>query len=113
MTSSITCGKCKKTHTAVGLVKACYQGNTGLCGWQYNVPTHYSPEAEDFIDAYTAECDALSWWDERGTYCEAGHEHVNAQARHDEGWDYAEDIDEATNLRKHGIQAVSMRGDSI
>lgn len=113
MTSSIICGYCKKTHSAVALVKACYQGQTGICGWQYNVPTVYSPEVEDFIDAHTEECDALSWWDERGTYCEAGHEHVWAEARAAEGWDYAEDIDEANRLRKLGVQVVSMRGDSI
>lgn len=113
MSSSITCGYCKKTHSAVALVKACYAGDTGPCGWQYNVPTVWSPEAEDFIDAHTAECDALSWWDERGTYCEAGHEHINAETRHDEGWDYVDDAEEARRLRKLGIQAVSMRGDSI
>jgi hypothetical protein len=50
---------------------------------------------------------------ERGYECDAGHSHVYAEHRANEGWDYADSPEEAARLRKNGVDAVSMRGDSI
>ena len=48
-----------------------------------------------------------------GWSCDAGHEHVDMETRHAEGWDYANDPEEAALLRKYGTDAVDMRGGSI
>lgn len=50
----------------------------------------------------TSERGALSWHlaGERGYTCEAGHDHVYAEVRDREGWEYAEDEDEARQLAR-------------
>lgn len=41
--------------------------------------------------------------------CDGGHEHVDAQQRYNEGWDYA-DEDEADGLVRAGTRPVDMQG---
>lgn len=49
-----------------------------------------------------------------GSYaCDGDHDHVPAWVREAQGWDYAEDAEEALRLRRHGVQAVAMNGGSI
>jgi hypothetical protein len=45
--------------------------------------------------------------------CEAGHEHVCAEVRNAEGWDYAHDEVEAALVRRDGTDAVAMDDGSI
>lgn len=52
------------------------------------------------------ECGASAAADDRGSHCEAGHDHVNAQARDAEGWDYAGDEQEAAVRAKYGHASV-------
>lgn len=104
----ITCGNRAKHNGTTGThatVRACYlDPTTHACTWLTEVYT------EDGLSA--AECGALAWElpGGRGWACEAGHEHITAQARHDEGWDYAEDRDEAARLAKVGVASVQMDG---
>ena len=46
----------------------------------------------------------------RGWTCAAGHEHVTAEARHAEGWEYAECYDEAKALAAAGVEPLTMSG---
>jgi hypothetical protein len=80
----------------------CVQANTFPCSWyvlDYN---------ED--GPYERPCNAAARETEHGFKCEAGHEHVNAQTRYDEGWDYAEDAEEARYLARNGVMPVQMDG---
>jgi hypothetical protein len=105
--ASIMCGKCRRTHHSVPAVRACHDGKTFTCGWLY-----YGPLMDDGERPVLA-CDALAWDTARGYECDNGHEHVNAEARRREGWDYAEDEYEAGALMAYGVQAVGMDGGSI
>lgn len=109
---TITCGKCTKAagfevkHYSVEGVRHCHLDEyAGPCG---DFVQRYSEDG-----AYVGSCDALRWGTERGSECELGHDYVDMDTRHRENWDYAHDEVEAANLRKHGVGAVSMRGDSI
>jgi hypothetical protein len=101
---SITCGKCGQTHGAVEIVRACAAGNTFPCPWL--VDRGYNEDGESVI----TECEALAWGSDRGFECEAGHGHVYAEVRVREGWEYAEDRDEAAALAKVGVMPVQMDG---
>lgn len=116
---AITCGNRAKhdgqtgTHTTVDLVRACYlDPNTFTCDWLVEVPAHWVEEIEDFVDAQIVECGALAWElpDNRGWTCENGHEHIRAEVRDREGWDYAEDREEAKRLAKVGVASVQIDG---
>lgn len=63
-------------------------------------------------ERYTYDCRAIAWDTGRGFACDAGHEHVNADTRRREGWEYAEDDGEAKNLAMAGIDPVGMDGGS-
>jgi hypothetical protein len=106
--ASITCGKCKGTHYAVSTVRLCYSSvPTFTCDWQYEET--YNEDGERPV----LECGALAWEDRRGVYCENGHEHIHAEVRANEGWDYAEDEQEAGALLALGVRSVGMDGGSI
>lgn len=109
----IKCGKCGHRHSSVDGVRKCHQGiEIWQCQWLVSFGWH-----EDY--EVILPCEADSWLifnedgSERGYECAAGHDHVYCEARHAEGWDYAADELEAEGLRRNGIDAVSMRGDSI
>jgi hypothetical protein len=54
----------------------------GTCTW-----TVVAGADEDGYPYHT-DCGAETVIYDRGFVCTAGHEHVNAQTRHEEGWDY-------------------------
>ncbi len=98
------------THATIGAVRACCTAErTWACDWL--VP-HMHPEDGEI---YTLECGGLAWDlpDDRGHTCEFGHEHVHAEARHAEGWDYAADPEEAGLLAGRGVIPVAMDGGPI
>lgn len=118
-TATITCGNKTRhdgstgTHGSVEAVRRCHLDPTAeLCNWLVEIPAHFVPEIEDFVEAQIVECGALAWElpDRRGWTCEAGHEHIDAEVRDREGWDYAEDRDEAARLAKVGVASVQMNG---
>ena len=65
--------------------------------------------------AVAAECGGLAWFlpEDRGYTCEYGHDHIYAEVRHHEGWDYAADPEEVGLLAGRGIQPVAMNGGGI
>lgn len=108
----------KHSHQHVDEVRACYKAmhdtKAGIQVW----PCSWLLEGRyDDGSIYTYECLAPArFTPERGEgafECSNGHDFIPPQVRYAEGWDYAEDAEEAAHLRKHGIDAVSMRGDSI
>jgi hypothetical protein len=111
--ASIKCGKCGQVHTCVAAVKACHRGDTGRCNWLEWERDRYGIFRDEDGTPITRECGAFAWFDERGSYCEAGHEHISEEARHREGWTYAEDVDEAVALAKAGVYPVAMDGTGI
>lgn len=108
--ASITCGKCFKTHASTIAVKACYGGaDIGPCTWLVERTfTYEDPETGEvwgFEDGpQIVDCGAETIYTNRGYECAAGHSHVNAEVRFAEGWDYAEDAEEAARLSKYGTQ---------
>lgn len=109
---SITCGNCKKTHRSVEAVRRCYAGEAYPCGWQWEERDRWGV-VYDENGPVIHECEALAWDTGRALVCEDGHEHVWAEARAAEGWDYAEDADEARRLARVGVASVGMDGGSI
>lgn len=107
---AITCGNCNEKHLTVDAVRACHTRETFPCPWLIERPAGWHVEAEDFVEASIVECGSLAWEDERGYRCETGHEHINAEVRHHEGWDYAHDLDEARGLARVGVSSVDMQG---
>lgn len=79
------------------------------CGWAVErLVGGYWVDDEDgpwFIEAerIVEECGATATEDARGWSCEAGHSHVFAEVRHAEGWEYAEDAEEARRLTMAGV----------
>jgi hypothetical protein len=74
------------------------------CGWlmlgRYDDGSEYS---------YPCEAPAR-FTDKRGSHeCAAGHSHVPAEVRFEQGWDYA-DEDEAAGLMRNGVLPVRMDG---
>lgn len=101
--STIACGHCHEHHASVAAVRACSQEATiAPCHWLVEVST------ED--GRAVVECGAEAIFTERGYTCAAGHQHVNAQARHAEGWDYAESWGEAMDLARAGVEPLTMDG---
>lgn len=103
---TIKCGHCTKTHTATDAVKACSQGNLFPCHWA--VKRYVGDPDEPWLT--TVDCGADAIATERGWTCNAGHEHVTMETRLDEGWDYAEDADEAMDMARAGVQPFTMDG---
>ncbi len=107
---AITCGNKARhdggtgTHDTVDLVRRCYlDPETFTCGWQYLIPAHFDPRAEDFVDERVAECDGLAWTVPDGIVCENGHEHFFNR-------EYTDDPDEAAALMKVGVAPLDMAG---
>lgn len=104
---SIRCGRCRRTHTSVAIVRACHAGwevtpaaeqqNGGGCGWM--IPNAYYDF--DYV-AQVGECGAEIAFGPDAWVCAAGHEHVGMATRHAEGWDYAEDTGDAATLIRAG-----------
>jgi hypothetical protein len=103
-------------HPTVEEVRGCFAAardeKLGIevwpCGWllegRYDDGTSYS---------YPCEA-PTRMTDDRGSYeCAAGHSHVPAEVRAEQGWDYAADDGEAYLLRKWGTEAVAMNGTGI
>lgn len=91
-------------HETIEGVRACHRGETWACTWLNGRTEH----TEDGPVLVTSECGALAYPlpGDRGYTCEAGHEHIYAEVRADEGWEYAEDQDEAQRLERNGVRAV-------
>lgn len=99
------------THASVDAVRACYlAGETWACDWL--VPL---VNPEDGEVSVAVECGGLSWHlpDGRGYTCEYGHDHVYAEVRQKEGWDYVVDPEEAGLLAGRGVVPVAMNGGPI
>ncbi|MGW4528857.1 hypothetical protein [Amycolatopsis sp. NPDC004378] len=97
-------------HASADAVRACFLAEeTWTCDW---LTAHTNPEDGE---QYTVECGGLAWFlpEGRGHTCEHGHDHIYAEVRHREGWDYAADPDEAGLLAGRGIQPVAMNGGGI
>lgn len=117
--ATITCGNRARhngttgAHATVDNVRRCYLDQSAeICNWLIEIPAHWVEEIEDFVDARQVECGMLAWElpEGRGWTCEAGHEHIHAEVRDREGWDYAEDLDEAKRLAAVGVASVQMDG---
>lgn len=103
-------------HQAVWEVRACFEAAHAEKAGKPVWPCTWLIEGRyDDGSRFTYECgEPTTLNGEEGEYeCAAGHSHVPAWVRADQGWDYAEDDEEAKRLRSVGIDAVSMRGDSI
>lgn len=110
--SGIRCGRCKARHSSVTAVRACYQGDLFACHWLVEAVEGWVDEETGQAESWvvTRDCGAEAVATERGWTCAAGHEHVNAQARHNEGWDYAEEYGEATAMVFAGVEPRTMSG---
>lgn len=112
--ASIRCGKCAETHASVDAVKACHAGNLFTCHWLVEIPFRWVTDEETGevfdVEAHTRDCGAEAIATERGWTCAAGHEHVTAEARRNEGWDYAEEYGEAADLALAGVEPRTMSG---
>ncbi len=100
----IICGSCGDRHHQAATVQLCHHGLVFACPWL--VQRGWDEDGQQVI----AECGAAAWEHPRGFACEAGHEHIDAQTRAAEGWEYAEDAGEAANLVKAGVQPYDMQG---
>lgn len=113
MAHQIQCGHCRQPHTSVAAVKACAGGNLFPCHWLVERPgrTVYDDQGNcDWIEGSVGDCGAEAIATDRGWTCAVGHEHVTAQARWTEGWDYAADAGEAMDLVRAGRQPFTMDG---
>lgn len=87
----------------------------GGCNWmvEYVPEPIYNPDTDDmeFYDDPTPlirDCGAEVAYDDDRWRCAAGHEHVSAEARDREGWDYAEDAYDAAVIAEGGRLPVPM-----
>jgi hypothetical protein len=110
---SFKCGSCRERHEHIEQVKQCFGLDVGLylgpCTWQTQgrTITTGDPEEPYYYDAEgVTECGAKMYAREDGTGydCLNGHDHTTAEARYNQGWDYAEDEDEAKQLVKAGVE---------
>lgn len=110
--TSIKCGHCSRRHSSAATVQACAQGNLFSCHWIVERYEGWVDEETGQTESWlvNVECGAEAIGTERGWACAAGHEHVNAQTRMNERWDYAEDADEAMGMVRVGVQPFTMNG---
>lgn len=108
------CGNCKDRHPKAADARACYSGEVvpvvGPCTWLVERPYY---DFDDVRQVSTGECGAEAVYTERGFTCAAGHSHVDAQYRRQEGWDYAHDEEEAYVLAYYGTVPVRMDGSGV
>lgn len=71
-------------------------------------PCDWLIEYRDEDGVSTRECGAPCRETDTGWACQRGHEHVTAQVRAEQGWDYAADPSEATLLARYGTEPRDM-----
>lgn len=115
MAHEIRCGnraghasKVAEYHRTVEGVRRCFAGTAAPCDWHVMVPTEDGPQA---MACYQIS-GAVAWETDRGWECESGHEHVRAEVRDAEGWDYAEDDGDVKALAYGFKMPVGMDGGS-
>jgi hypothetical protein len=111
-------GRERHDHQDVAQVRSCYQAAQDVARGTEVWPCTWLLEGRyDDGSRFTFECGSpsrLTPEHGEGSYaCESGHDHVPAEVRLEQGWDYAEDAEEAMRLRRNGVQAVAMNGGSI
>lgn len=98
---SITCrakGTDAHTHGSIEAVRKHFTAETFPCPDLIDT-REYDEDGQKII----LPCDGLSWEIDGGTRCEHGHEYIDAQSRSEQGWDYAEDAQEAARLLRNGV----------
>lgn len=103
----------KHVHRTVAEVKACFEAaRTEKLGTEVWPCSWLLEGRYDDSSAYTYECGLPTvYTDRRGSYrCIGGHDHVPAEVRYEQGWDYAADAGEAALLAKAGTRPVAMDG---
>ncbi len=123
-THRIRCANCDGAHTSVAAIAACHLGALTTCGWLVEHPgrwvdaewTNHDGTTEatsDYIEGGLADCGAETIHTARGWTCAHGHEHVNIDTRLAEGWDHAEDYDEALGMARAGVEPRTMSGHTV
>lgn len=120
--ASIKCGNCGEHHATALMVQACY-GINGyfLCTWMVEHRQVCSTPLDQDCGwcedggRNVVDCGAVAWLthDGHGFECARGHSHVDAETRDREGWEYAEDREEAKQLARAGVRPVDMEGRSF
>ena len=103
---------CEGSHPIAAMVRVCYEARRDgawPCTWLIKV--NVDEDGQDVI----VECGAPTRpTDGRGSdECTAGHLHVPAEVRMEQGWDFAADRGEAEILAKAGVRPVQMDGKSF
>lgn len=111
-------GRERHEHRTVAEVRSCCEAARDAAAGIEVWPCTWLLEGRyDDGSKFAYECGAPSrLTPERGegSYaCEAGHDHVPAQVRWEQCWDYAEDADEAARLSRNGTRPVAMNGGPI
>lgn len=102
----------RHTHPTVELVRICATAarfeKAGAKVW----PCSWDMEAMGEDGPYAVRCNLPTMFtDDRGSYeCVGGHDHVPAEVRFEQGWDYAEDAGAAELLAKYGTEPRDMQG---
>lgn len=106
-------GRNRHQHQTTAEVRECFQAAQDLakgidvwpCSWLVE-GTH------DDGTKYVYDCNSPTrYTDDRGSYkCTVGHDHVPAEVRAEQGWDYAGDEGEAILLARAGVLPVQMDG---
>jgi hypothetical protein len=107
---------CHGSHATATAVFRCYVAAgriDGLwtCGWQHEGLIATGDPDEPYYQGIV-ECDAPArmYPDGTGYACTDGHSHTFAEARAAQGWEYAEDDDEARRLAGLGVEPRTMTG---
>lgn len=104
---------CGEKHDSVSVARLCDKGLlvpggiVSTCNWlvlERGYDFDHQPVDRE------VECGMPSVETDRGFRCLAGHSHVTAEYRSREGWDYAEDAEEAYVLAYYGTDPVRMDG---
>lgn len=101
-----TCPPCGGKHHEVATARVCAgqvpDAVVGTCHWM--VETAMNEDGERPV----VDCGASVVATARGWRCEDGHSYVSMEARHAEGWDYADDDTEAARMIAAGVEPVVM-----
>lgn len=103
-------GGCGERHDTVAEARACDEGRLHSCGW---LVLRKGIDFDYMEYTYETECGATAISTDKGWSCAAGHSHVYAEVRHQQGWDYAHDEEEAYVLAYYGITPVRMDGSGV
>lgn len=102
--------KCGQRHETVAEARACNEGRLGSCGWLVERRRY---DFDGIEERYETECGATAIFTDEGWSCAAGHSHVYSEVRHQQGWDYAHDDEEAYLLAYYGTTPVRMDGSGV